>query len=138
MKLTSILLVSAMLAMALTVAATPTPKDEDSGNDKYEEDDSGNDKYEEDDSGYPTESLSTYSQRNTVEGDGDQFCDITYKGDQPQCHSGYKCKFYKLSDHPTFSGLFGEKPISQDNFMEYVSSEDELGTCVGKIDLNKD
>ncbi|RKP13264.1 hypothetical protein BJ684DRAFT_20226 [Piptocephalis cylindrospora] len=34
MKLTSILLVSAMLAMALTVAATPTPKDENVSRDR--------------------------------------------------------------------------------------------------------
>ncbi|RKP11645.1 hypothetical protein BJ684DRAFT_21780 [Piptocephalis cylindrospora] len=154
MKLTSILLVSAMLVMALTVAATPTPKDEDSKSDeadkssdiaKSENMESGENDSDLEDKKAPAKDIATpeqikawksSSKDNTVKGDGKQFCDIS-NGDRSQCHTGYKCKSYALSKHPTFSGLFGDKSISQDNFKNYVS-EDNLGTCVGKLDLNKD
>ncbi|RKP11641.1 hypothetical protein BJ684DRAFT_21783 [Piptocephalis cylindrospora] len=43
MKLTSILLVSAMLAMALTIAATPAPKEKDAGNNEAGDTGSGDD-----------------------------------------------------------------------------------------------
>ncbi|RKP12110.1 hypothetical protein BJ684DRAFT_21327 [Piptocephalis cylindrospora] len=164
MKLTSILLVSAMLAMALTVAATPAPKDENSGSGEDDESldipksvdsgsgdsGSGGDGSEQDNA---TKSLSSAmpipttpvsyeeveerSKANTVDGDGEQFCDIS-KHYPPQCHTVYKCKAYKLRDDTAFPGLLGGTTVASKDELLGLVSEGLLGTCVGKMDANKD
>ncbi|RKP11653.1 hypothetical protein BJ684DRAFT_21767 [Piptocephalis cylindrospora] len=139
MKLTSILLISAMLAMALTVAATPTPKDENSGSDDAGDDGSDQDSASAIPIHMTPESEQAYdrSRSNTVDGDGEQFCDIG-NVDQSQCHTGYKCKAYKGHDDAKLPSLYGGTTVTSWEELFGLVSKDNLGTCVGKLDRNKD
>ncbi|RKP13401.1 hypothetical protein BJ684DRAFT_19652 [Piptocephalis cylindrospora] len=125
MKLTSILLISAMLAMTLTVASSPTPTKDDYPTTAAVNSDFHHPPNYYNENGVPREGPGRQeileSLENTVDGDGRDPChvgpSVLY---DLQCWKGYKCKATKVVFDSAGARVY-----------------DFYGTCVRKIDETK-